>query len=462
MTYRRGSWYLLRPGPRPPGDPRCSRWPGSWTRCGRRAGAGRYQVPEVDLDGGLATLEPSAAGRGAHCSRSGRVGPPRPAPGSDADRRARRGLPAGFDAQRVSYARRGRLRRRSLCPRSGRAGARARGASENCVIDQLTAVAGVPAMTSADQVARLLSLVPYLQAQPDADSRPTAAAVLRCHRPAAAGRPEGALVLRPARGPAGRPDRDRHGRGGGHRPDPAVQRRLPGPADAFHPRRGDEPDGRAAGDPASWPGATWSTRSTRPWPSSRRRTAPADGSAGRLRRWLRAARMNSANGWPTAIEARTSSGRPTTCTDPGQTATPLVEFRCGSPSGTGTAISRRGASTGRTGAPTGWTGSAALRETDHRGSRTRAADARARRTGWLDERSDAALVTLELGADAAWITEYYPTGRSRATDSGWIEVDLLVADPAWLRSLLLRLGREVRAVDPSRPPDGRGSSRGAA
>lgn len=35
-----------------------------------------------------------------------------------------------------------------------------------------------------------------------------------------------------------------------------------------------------------------------------------------------------------------------------------------------------------------------------------------------------------------------------------VEVDLLVADPAWLRSLLLRLGREVRRVSPPEAADG--------
>lgn len=67
--------------------------------------------------------------------------------------------------------------------------------------------------------------------------------------------------------------------------------------------------------------------------------------------------------------------------------------------------------------------------------------------GWLENRPDAALVRLEISRDAHWITEYHPIRSSRATDSGW-EVELLVADPAWLRSLLLRLGPQVLAVDP--------------
>lgn len=68
--------------------------------------------------------------------------------------------------------------------------------------------------------------------------------------------------------------------------------------------------------------------------------------------------------------------------------------------------------------------------------------------GWLDQRPDAAEVTLRLAPSAAWIAEYYPIRAIRRL-RGAIEVDLLVADPVWLRSLLLRLGREVRSVTPA-------------
>lgn len=67
--------------------------------------------------------------------------------------------------------------------------------------------------------------------------------------------------------------------------------------------------------------------------------------------------------------------------------------------------------------------------------------------GWLESRPDAATVTLLLAPDAAWITEYYPTLAVRP-GNGTVEVDLLVADPTWLRSLLLRLGRGVLGVTP--------------
>ncbi|HQY99771.1 MAG TPA: WYL domain-containing protein [Propionicimonas sp.] len=73
--------------------------------------------------------------------------------------------------------------------------------------------------------------------------------------------------------------------------------------------------------------------------------------------------------------------------------------------------------------------------------------------GWLDQRPEAGEVTLRLAPSAGWITEYYPIREVRRL-RGAIEVDLMVADPAWLRSLLLRLGRQVRRVTPTEAADG--------
>lgn len=78
--------------------------------------------------------------------------------------------------------------------------------------------------------------------------------------------------------------------------------------------------------------------------------------------------------------------------------------------------------------------------------------------GWLDERPDAAEVTLTLSAEGRWITEYVPTRRVEETDAG-ARVTLLVADPAWLRRMLLRLGPAVLAVE---PPQAAESARDAA
>ncbi len=66
---------------------------------------------------------------------------------------------------------------------------------------------------------------------------------------------------------------------------------------------------------------------------------------------------------------------------------------------------------------------------------------------WIDSRPDAVPVRLDLDERARWVSEYYPV-RSVADLDGGLRVELLVADPAWLRALLLRLGPLVRGVDP--------------
>lgn len=67
--------------------------------------------------------------------------------------------------------------------------------------------------------------------------------------------------------------------------------------------------------------------------------------------------------------------------------------------------------------------------------------------GWLERRTEAAEVWLTVADGSKWIGEYYPVRSSERTDDGW-RIGLLVADPAWLRMLLLRLGPDVLAVDP--------------
>ena len=63
------------------------------------------------------------------------------------------------------------------------------------------------------------------------------------------------------------------------------------------------------------------------------------------------------------------------------------------------------------------------------------------RDDWLSDA--AAEVTLRVKESAWWITENYPTSAT----SGDL-VTLRVVDPAWLRSLVLRLGAEAEVVDP--------------
>ena len=69
-------------------------------------------------------------------------------------------------------------------------------------------------------------------------------------------------------------------------------------------------------------------------------------------------------------------------------------------------------------------------------------------SGWLDDRPDAVEVTLDLRPAGRWITEYHPMVSVEPLPSGVLRVKLLVADPAWFRRLLLRLGPAIARVDP--------------
>jgi proteasome accessory factor C len=57
------------------------------------------------------------------------------------------------------------------------------------------------------------------------------------------------------------------------------------------------------------------------------------------------------------------------------------------------------------------------------------------------------LVTLRVGRDARWITEYYPCERVEEQPTGWL-VSLRVTDLAWARRLVLGLGPDVVVVSP--------------
>ncbi|SDD20978.1 helix-turn-helix transcriptional regulator [Nocardioides lianchengensis] len=68
-------------------------------------------------------------------------------------------------------------------------------------------------------------------------------------------------------------------------------------------------------------------------------------------------------------------------------------------------------------------------------------------------------VTLLLDPPARWVVEYYPVEDARPRDDGTTEVDLLVADRRWLDRLLLRLAPHASIV---RPDDLTGSFTSAA
>jgi proteasome accessory factor C len=69
-------------------------------------------------------------------------------------------------------------------------------------------------------------------------------------------------------------------------------------------------------------------------------------------------------------------------------------------------------------------------------------------TGWFEALKDAPLVTLELEPSAVWVAEYYPTEAVTSLPGGGLIVSLHVTDPAWLRSLLLRLQGGARVLSP--------------
>lgn len=80
-------------------------------------------------------------------------------------------------------------------------------------------------------------------------------------------------------------------------------------------------------------------------------------------------------------------------------------------------------------------------------------------SGWLDDRQDAAEVTLDLRPEGQWITEYHPMVSVERLPDGIVRARMLVADPGWFRRLLLRLGPSVARVD---PPEAAASAREAA
>ena len=59
-----------------------------------------------------------------------------------------------------------------------------------------------------------------------------------------------------------------------------------------------------------------------------------------------------------------------------------------------------------------------------------------------------AVVTLHLAPQARWATDYYPIREIREVGDGAVEVDLVVVDRRWLHRLLLRLSPHARVVAP--------------
>jgi proteasome accessory factor C len=62
-------------------------------------------------------------------------------------------------------------------------------------------------------------------------------------------------------------------------------------------------------------------------------------------------------------------------------------------------------------------------------------------------------VTLRLAPEARWVTEYYPVEEVRSRADGSLDVDLRVADRRWLRRLLLRLAPYASVTAPAEIAD---------
>jgi proteasome accessory factor C len=69
--------------------------------------------------------------------------------------------------------------------------------------------------------------------------------------------------------------------------------------------------------------------------------------------------------------------------------------------------------------------------------------------GLFRQADDTTLVTLRVERPARWIVEYYPVEAVRSRRGGALEVDLLVADERWLQRLLLRLAPHARVLRPT-------------
>ena len=68
--------------------------------------------------------------------------------------------------------------------------------------------------------------------------------------------------------------------------------------------------------------------------------------------------------------------------------------------------------------------------------------------GIFQPSSEDLLVTLRLEPSARWVAEYYPVEETVDEPGGELTVRLRVGDPAWLTQLMLRLGGSARIIDP--------------
>lgn len=69
--------------------------------------------------------------------------------------------------------------------------------------------------------------------------------------------------------------------------------------------------------------------------------------------------------------------------------------------------------------------------------------------GLIQPSADDPEVVVEVGPGGRWVAEYYPHDSAEELPDGGLRVTLRAADPASLRRLALRLGRDGRITEPS-------------
>jgi len=62
---------------------------------------------------------------------------------------------------------------------------------------------------------------------------------------------------------------------------------------------------------------------------------------------------------------------------------------------------------------------------------------------------DDMLVTVRLDPSARWVAEYYPVEEAHDEPDGGLTITMRVGDPAWLTRLMLRLGASAQLLDPA-------------
>ncbi len=69
--------------------------------------------------------------------------------------------------------------------------------------------------------------------------------------------------------------------------------------------------------------------------------------------------------------------------------------------------------------------------------------------GLFQRSEETTVVTLRLQPQARWVMEYYPVEAARPGGDGTVEIDLRVADERWLQRLLMRLAPYAHVVSPA-------------